>query len=80
MKTSIEQTKALEEILLQLQLSAARVSDSDFKKVGTKDLMKSIQDCKKLIDLSKELSIYEAIEMHTDSLYDYGTSLGIHNL
>lgn len=77
---SEQQTKALSDILLQLQIASSKVSDADFKKYGTKDLMASIQHCKKLLDLSRELSILEQIAQHTDSLNDYGSSLGIHNM
>jgi len=80
MKTAQDQTQALSDILLQLQLSASRISDAEFKKLGAKDLMSSIQACKKLIELSKELSIYETIQQHTDSLQDYGSCLGLRNM
>ena len=80
MKTSIDQTKALEGVLLQLQLAASRVSDADFKKLGAKDLMSSIQDCKRLIELSKELSIYQQIQAYADISCGYSDSLGINNI
>jgi len=80
MKSAQQQTVALEQILLQLQLYASKISDTDFKKFGAKDLMTSIQDCKRLIELSKELSIYETIQQHTDSLQDYGSCLGLRNM
>lgn len=74
-----DQTKALENILLELQLSASRVSDADFKKMGAKNLMTAIQDAKKLLDMSKNLSIYDQISQYADMHEGYSDSLGLHN-
>jgi len=80
MKSAQQQTVALEQILLQLQLYASKISDTDFKKFGAKDLMTSIQDCKRLIELSKELSIYQEIQAYADVSCGYSDSLGISNI
>lgn len=74
-----DQTKALENILMELQLSASRVSDADFKRMGAKNLMTAIQDAKKLLDMSKNLSIYEEINQHLEMHEGYSDSLGLHN-
>lgn len=81
MITTIEhQTQALENILLELQLSASRITDDSFKKIGAKNLMIAIQDTKQLLDMTKNLSIYQEISQYADSLEDYSGSLGIHNI
>ena len=72
------QTQALSDILLQLQLSASRVTDVEFKRMGAKDLMSSIQMCKKLIEYSKDLSIYQQIAQYSEE--SYSDSLGISNI
>lgn len=78
--TSEQQLSALKSILFQLQISASKVSDDDFKRVGCTGLMNSIQDCKKLIKLAEQLDIYQQISEYSNSLEDYSGSLGIHNI
>lgn len=67
-----DQVQSLQNILLQLQLAASKVSDEEFKKVGVKELMNSIQDCKKLIGYTTSLQYIQEIT-------DYSESLGLYN-
>lgn len=80
MKTAQDQTQALSDILLQLQLASSRITDEHFKKYGNKDLMSSIQNCKKLIELSKQLSLYQEIQAYAEVSCGYSDSLGISNI
>jgi len=73
------QLTSLKDILFQLQISASKVSDEEFKRVGCTGLMNSIQNCKKLIKLAEQLTIYEQISMYSDQVCGYSDSLGIHN-
>lgn len=77
--TAEQQTKALENILMELQLAASRISDSDFKRMGAKNLMIAIQDAKNLLELSRDLSVYEQIAQYSDMNHGYSDSLGLHN-
>lgn len=74
-----EQLSALKGILFQLELAASRVTDCQFKQYGCTGLNKSIQDCKKLIKMSEQLSIYDQISQYTDMIEGYGDCLGLHN-
>lgn len=78
--TSEEQLSSLQDILFQLQISASKVSDAEFKRDGCTGLMNSIQQCKKLIKLAEQLNVYDQISQYTDSLEDYSNSLGISNI
>jgi NifU-like protein involved in Fe-S cluster formation len=78
--TSEEQLSSLQNILFQLQISASKVSDAEFKRDGCTGLMHSIQQCKKLIKMAEQLSVYDQISQYTDSLEDYSNSLGISNI
>lgn len=77
--TAEQQTQALENILMELQLAASRISDEMFKKMGAKNLMIAIQDAKNLLELSRDLSVYEQIAQYSDIDQGYSDSLGIHN-
>lgn len=78
--TSEEQLSALNNILFQLQISASKVSDDEFKRVGCAGLMTSIQQCKKLIKMAEQLTIYEQISAYSDLHEGYSDSLGVHNI
>lgn len=75
--TAEHQTMALERILHQLQLSASRITDSDFKKYGCQGLTHAIQDAKALIEISRQREESEQMFLWEDSS---NSSLGLHNL
>lgn len=77
--TSEEQLASLQNILFQLQISASKVSDAEFKRDGCTGLMNSIQQCKKLIKMAEQLSIYDQISQYSDMHEGYSDSIGLHN-
>lgn len=77
--TSEEQLSSLKSILFQLQVAASKVTDEEFKRMGCTALMKSIQECKKLVKLSEQLNIYDQISQYADLHEGYSDSLDLHN-
>lgn len=77
--TSEQQLSYLNNILFQLQISASKVTDEEFRRMGCTGLMTAIQQCKSLLKLSEQLSIYEQISQYSDIHESYSNSMGLHN-